>query len=239
MIDAARATFGLRRLATGLIAYGIVGLVVAAIGLAVILGTIDRVGRLSSGVSSEVQRMGQILDRTATALDEASDTATSFGATIDRTGPAVRQAATAVRDIVPRLRDLESRANAINIFGSQPLAPLGLLFGEIATELDGLDAQLDEIADELGRNRSVLDTNAASLGELASEVRALGERLPEASTEEPLVNVQAPLMVAIALLVIWAGVPAAGALALGLWLRRLIPTPVATVASEVAAPPAD
>lgn len=239
MIDAARATFGLRRLATGLIVYGLVGLVVAVIGLGVMLSTVDRVGRLSSGLSTEVDRMGEILDRTSVALDEASDTAASFGGTIDRTGPTVRQAASAVRAIVPRLRDLESRANAINIFGSQPLAPLGLLFGEIATELDGLDGQLDGIADELARNRSVLDTNAASLGELATEVRALGQRLPEASTEEPLVNVRVPLMIAIALLVVWAGVPAAGALALGLWLRRLIPRSAAAVASEVVAPPAD
>jgi hypothetical protein len=239
VIDAARATFGLRRIATGLIAYGVVGLIVAVIGLGVLLGTADRIGKLSSGVASEVERMGRILERTATALDEASDTASSFGTTIDRTGPTVRQAASAVRAIVPRMRDLEAQANAINIFGSLPLAPLGQLFGEIATELDGLDGQLDGIAAELAANRSVLDTNAASLGALATEVRFLAERLPEASQEEPLVNVQVPLMVAIGLLVVWAGVPAAGALALGIWLRRLIPTPRVDIVPTPAPPPAD
>ena len=236
MIDAARATFGLRRLATGMIAYGVVGLIVAAIGLAVLLGTADRVGRLSSGVSEEVDRLGRILDRTATALDEASDTADSFGVTIERTGPAVGQSAAAIRNIVPQLRNLEAQANALNIFGSQPLAPLGRLFGQIATELDGLDLQLDAIATELNANRDVLGTNADSLGVLATEIRALADRLPAASRDEPLVNVQVPLMIAIGLLVVWAGVPAAGALALGLWLRRLIPKPVVDIVREPAEP---
>ncbi len=240
MIDAVRATIGLRRVATGLVAYGVVGLLVAAVGLVVLVGSADRVGRLSSGVSDEIDRLGRILDRTATALDEASDTAASFGSTIERTGPAVGQAASAVRDIVPQLRQLESQANAVNIFGSQPLAPLGSLFGEIATELDGLDLQLEAIAQELTANREVLGTNADSLGVLATEIRALAERVPEASRSEPLVNVQVPLMIAIALLVVWAGVPAAGALALGVWLRRLIETPTAEIAPELLeSPPAD
>jgi hypothetical protein len=43
-------------------------------------------------------------------------------------------------------------------------------------------------------------------------------------------------MIAIGLLVVWAGVPAAGALALGLWLRRLIPKPVVDIVREPAEP---
>ena len=38
--------------------------------------------------------------------------------------------------------------NAIDIFGSKPVAPLGQLFGQIAGDISGLDNQLDGIATE-------------------------------------------------------------------------------------------
>ena len=80
-----------------------------------------------------------------------------------------------------RLRDLETQANAIEIFGQRPVAPLGQLFGQIATDVSGLDEQLDGIATEMGRNQAALTANAKSLGALADLVRAYKGRLkPEA-----------------------------------------------------------
>jgi methyl-accepting chemotaxis protein len=212
----------LGRLAAGLIAYGVVGLIVAAIGLAVVGATAGRLGSLSARLPAEVDRLTVILERTADALDEARTTATSFSGTIDRTGPAVRQAATAVRDIVPQLRGLETQATAISIFGSQPLAPLGQLFGQIAGELDGLDVQLDTIAEQLTANGGALVTNAASLGELATEVRSLGDRLESGGEANGIGDVSGAVAALAIVLLILAAIPAAGALALGAWLRRFI-----------------
>ena len=105
MIDPVRASAGLQRLAVGLLAYGVAGFVVAAVGLVVLIGAIGRVGSVGNGISTDVDQFGSILDRTAVALDDASSTARGFSGTVERTGPAVRQAATAVRDIGPRLRE--------------------------------------------------------------------------------------------------------------------------------------
>jgi hypothetical protein len=217
-----RTRLGLRRLATGLIAYGVTGLAVALIGLAVMSSTVGRLGSLGTSLTGEVERLTVILERTAGALDEAGATATSFSGTIDRTGPAVRQAATAVRDIVPQLRGLESQATAISIFGSQPLAPLGQLFGQIAGELDGLDAQLDAIAEQLTANGSVLGANAESLGGLAREVRALGDRLEAGAGADRIGDVGGAVAALAIVLLVLAAIPAAGALAVGVWLRRFL-----------------
>jgi predicted PurR-regulated permease PerM len=222
LIADSRTRRGLGRIASGLIAYGVVGLVVALIGLAVVGTTAGRLGSLGAKLPAEIDRLTVILERTADALDEAGATATSFSGTIDRTGPAVRQSATAVRDIVPQLRSLESQASAISIFGSQPLAPLGQLFGQIAGELDGLDVQLDTIAEQLTANGGALVTNAASLGELAGEVRSLGGRLEAGSEADGIGDVSGAVAALAIVLLILAAIPAAGALALGAWLRRFI-----------------
>jgi hypothetical protein len=229
-----RSRLGLHRIAAGLIAYGILGLAVALVGLAVVATTVGRLGSLGDSLPGEVERLTVILDRTADALDEAGETATSFSGTIDRTGPAVRQAATAVRDIVPQLRALESQAGAISIFGSQPLAPLGQLFGQIAGELDGLDAQLDTIAGQLTANRGALVTNAESLGALAGEIRSLGGRLESGGDTDGIGDVSGAVAALAIVLLILAAIPAAGALALGVWLRRFLDE-----GSGPAIPPAD
>jgi hypothetical protein len=222
VIDDARLSVGLRRLTIGLLAYGAVGLVVALLGLVMLLGAIGTVGSIGSGISTDVDQLGSVLDRTATAIDDASGTAGGFSATIERTGPAVRQAATAVRDIGPRLRDLEAQANAIQILGSRPLSPIAGLFGQIAGELDGLDTQLEAIADDLVANQGVLATNAASLADVADEVRALRLRLSTDTIGSGIDSARFLMLAVLALFVAGAAAPAVGALALGLWLRRLI-----------------
>jgi hypothetical protein len=222
VIDPIRAGAGLQRLAVGLLAYGVAGLILAAIGLAVLIGAMGSVGRVGSGISTDVDQLGSILDRTATALDDASTTARGFSGTVERTGPAVRQAATAIRDIGPRLRDIETQANGIDILGSKPLASLAGLFGQIAGELDGLDLQLDGIATDLTANQAVLTTNAASLGAVAAEVRSLRGRLSADAIGAGIDSARSLLIAVLALFVAWAAVPAAGALALGVWLRRML-----------------
>lgn len=222
MIDTAKAGLGLRRLATGLIAYGLIGVVVAAVGGVAFLGTIGRVSALSDRISGDVAGLGSVLERTSTALDDASRTASSFATTVERSGPTIDQAASSIRRIVPQLDQIRTQADAIDIFGTRPLAPLAGLFGQIATELSGLDGQLSQVASSLVANQGALVTNAGSLGVLATEVNALRARLATAQLSQGLDDARWLVLVVLALFVVWAAVPAVGALALGLWLRRLL-----------------
>lgn len=238
MIETGRAVPGLRRLATGLVAYGIVGLLVAVVGLVALTRTADRLGTVAGGLSGEVDRLGRILDRTATALDGAATTADGFSATVDRTSPTVRRAASAVAAIGPRLRALETEAKSVSILGTRPLAGIGGLFGEIAVQIDGLDAELTAIADQLTANQGALVDNAASLGRLAAEVRSLEERLTSEGVVEGLDDAEGLVLLALGLFVTWSALPAFAALALGIWLRRLlVPRPVEAPRPSPATPP--
>ena len=210
----------LRRLASGLIIYGVVGLALSFVAVVAVGLSIGRLSAVGDAVGGSADQVGTVLDRMAIVLDDAAASAGSFGSTIDQGSSALTSAAVDLRAIVPRLRDIETQANAINILGSQPLAPLAGLFGQIAGQLGDLDGQLDGLATNLVLNRASLEANSASLAGLAGETRALGERLaPDALAR----IVDDARWFAIALLaVVLAGVaaPAAAAVGFGWWLRQ-------------------
>jgi hypothetical protein len=209
-----------RRLARILIAYGVVGLVVAAFGLAGLIIGLGRIDGLSTRLDGDLGGVSATLSRTATVLDDAAATARGFGGTIDGTTTALTSAATDIREIVPRLRDVEFQANALNILGTQPLAPIGGLFGQIAGQLADLDAQLDTVSSGLAGNRGALDANATSLAALATETRLLGDRLGEASLGDVVADARMLLVVMLGVGTLGAAVPGVGALLIGLWLLR-------------------
>jgi hypothetical protein len=210
----------LARVVRGLIAYGIVGLVLSIVAAIAVGLAIGRLSGLGDSVGGGASDLGTVLDRTASVLDDASTSAAGFGTTIDSGSSALTSAAGDIRAIVPRLRDVESQANAISILGSQPLAPLAGLFGQIADQLGDLDGRLDTVATNLRANRAALTANAESLKALADETRLLATRIaPDALARA----VDDARWFAIALLaVVLAGVtlPAVAALAFAWWLRR-------------------
>ena len=226
MSDEARAAAewrrGLLRLANALIVYGVIGLLAAVIGFAALISASSRIGSLGERIVSEAVSLDSIIVLTADVLDDAATTAGSFGPTVAQTSVAVREAASAVRDIEPRLRDLETQANAIEIFGQRPVAPLGQLFGQIATDVSGLDEQLDGIATEMGLNESALTANAESLGALADLVRAYKGRLQPAAIDAGIDDARRLLLITLALFIGWTAVPALGSLIVGRWMRKLV-----------------
>jgi hypothetical protein len=213
---------GLLRLANGLIVYGVIGLLAAAIGFAALIAASGRIGSLGERIVSEAVSLDAIIVTTAGLLDDAATTAGTFAPTVAQTAVTVRGAAGAIRDIEPRLRDLETQANAIEIFGQRPVAPLGQLFGQIATDVSGLDDQLDGIATELGRNETALAANSKSLGALADLVRAYTGRLKPAAIDAGINEARGLLLLTLALFIAWTAVPAFGALVVGRWMRQLV-----------------
>jgi hypothetical protein len=206
-----------------LIGYGAIGLGVAALAIVVLLIGLGRVNALGDRLRDDVGGVSAVLETTADVLEGASGSADGIDRTISSSSTALSTAAADLRGIEPLLRDIETRANAINILGSQPLAPLAGQFGAIAGQLGDLDGQLDSIAANLQGNQAALSANAASLTTLARRTRDLATRL--GGDELPSVLDDARWLLVAMLLIgsLGAAVPAAGALLLGLWLRRELP----------------
>lgn len=228
---------GLFRLANALIVYGAIGLVAAALGLAALIAASSRINSLGDRIVSEAVTLDAIIEQTANVIDDAATTASSFGPTMAKTSVTVSEAAGAIRDIEPRLRDLETQANAIDIFGQRPVAPLGQLFGQIATDVSGLDEQLDGIASEMGRNEAALKANARSLDALADLVHGYAGRLKPEAIDVGLDEARRLLLITLALFIGWTAIPAVGSIIVGRWMRGLV-DPARGVASAPAAPSA-
>ncbi len=130
-----------------------------------------------------------------------------------------------MRQIVPRLRDLETAANGVTILGAQPLGRLGTLFGEIADYLTDISGQVDGIATSLVGNRSALERNASSLAAVATEVRTLSATLAGDQLAAAIDSVRWLILALLVIAAIGAAVPAAGALATGWWLRGWLRAP--------------
>ena len=211
---------GLARLSRGLIAYGIVGLVVAALGLGVLAYVNTRIDAAGDRVETSMDQLATTLDRTATVLRDASATAQTFTVTLDRTSEGVSAAADTIIGVRTNLETLESVLRTVNILGVTPLGTAADAVGGIANSIEGLDSRLTGIAESLDANEDALAANATSLGQLGDSTAALAARLRSGVVEDSLADVHLVIVAMLLVLTAWSAVPAVGALALGIWLRR-------------------
>jgi hypothetical protein len=209
-----------RRFTTGLIAYGTAGLVAALLELAALAWVSGRVSTVVETVDAEARQLTTVLDRTADALHDAGSSAVSFAVTLERTPSSVRQAAATIRDLRPNLREIEAQLAAINILGTQPLANPARLFGDMASDLEGLDIRLELIAADIGTDRDTLLANARSLTEAGDETALLSDRVRSGFIQGRLDDLRGVLLITILVFVAWTTVPSVGALLLGIWLHR-------------------
>jgi hypothetical protein len=92
--------------------------------------------------------------------------------------------------------------------------------GRIAASIDGLDTRLSLIADSVKGDRDALAGNATALLQLGDSTQALAARLGSGVGQDSFGDVQQVIAVTLLMFAAWSFVPAAGALVLGVWLRR-------------------
>ena len=210
---------GLRRLATGLIVYGVIGLLLAMIATVALFYAGNRLSSVATRVDAQLDSVVATLDRTADVLADAASTATSFAVTIERTPPVVRQTAAAIAELRTGLRNAQQEMAAVTILGREPLGGVSDVFGRMASNLDGLDTRLELIAGDLEANRTALLANAESLGALSDQMASVARDLETGTVQDSFADLQAAIVIIAIVLVVWMTVPAAGALWLGRWLR--------------------
>jgi hypothetical protein len=211
---------GLHRLSRGLIAYGIIGLVVAAIGFGAVVWVNGRISNLRGEAEATAARLATTMEVAAKALSLASTTAQSFSATADQAAQAVSSAAVTITETRSALSALEAQLRSVSILGATPLSSPADAFGRIAASMEGLDVRVSLIADGLEGNRDTLTGNATSLGELGDSTEALAGRLGPGVGQDSFGDVQLVVAVTLLMFTAWSFVPAVGALMLGVWLRR-------------------
>jgi len=211
---------GLQRLSRGLIACGIIGLVVAAIGFGAVVWVNGRISTLRGEADATIARLATTVGLASKALYLASTTAQSFSATVDQAAQAVSSAAVTITETQSSLSALEAQLRSVSILGATPLSSPADAVGRIAASMEGLDARVSLIADGLKGNRDALAGNAASLGALGGSTEALAKRLGSGVGQESFGDVQPVIAATLLMFTTWSFVPAVGALMLGVWLKQ-------------------
>jgi hypothetical protein len=214
---AARA--GARRLSQGLIAYGIVGLVVATTGFGAMVWVNGRIGTLRAEADASIAQAATTMELTATVLRGASTTAQSFSGTADQASRTVAASVVTITEVGSDLAALEAQLRSVTFLGATPLASSADAVGRIAASLTGLETGIPVVADSLQGNRDTLARNATALSALADSAAALAAGLGPSAGQDSFGDVQQVIAVTLLMFAAWSVVPAVGALGLGVWLR--------------------
>ena len=209
-----------RSLSRGLLAYGIVGLVVSAIGFGAIAWVNTRINDIRSEARANVATMANTLGLAAVVLRDASTTGQSFSVTADQASRAAASVAASITEVRSELSSVEAQLRSVSILGATPLASSADAVRRIGASMDGLDIRVSLIADALNGNRAALGTDAASLARLADAVDALADRLRAVGEPDAAGEIEQVVTMALLMFAAWSLVPAIGALGIGLWLRR-------------------
>jgi hypothetical protein len=211
---------GLHWVSRGLIAYGIVGLILAAIGFGAMVWVDGRISNLRGQAETNAAQVATAMKLVATVVRGGSSTAESFSNTADQSAEAVSSAAITTTEVRSDLSALEAQLRAVSFLGATPLSSSADAVGRIAASMDGLDTQLSLISDGLKGNRDALTGNAGSLSQLGDSIESLAARLGPSVGQESLGDIQQVIAVTLFMFAAWSFVPAAGALMLGMMLRR-------------------
>ena len=215
-------------LSKGSIAYGAIGLVMAVVLLGVVFVVGGRLDGLAVRLGDRLGTVAQTLERTAVTLDRAGATSLGFGVTVEQAVPTLAQVDTSLGEVGSTLREAEAEMAAVSLLGQQPLAALSERLGRVATNVDTLRTQMGTLGVNLAANKANLVELGTSLTDLASQIRRADEVVASGEIESSLGEVVGIVRLSLALLAIWFAVPAAGALAFGIWLRRQLPVDAVT-----------
>src|SRR5207237_6605623 len=143
----------LRAAPIALIAYGVLGLLIAGTLLVVGGSTFHQIDELQSTLEAErAQLVGSMRTVSGTVRDTANST-TQFQNSIDGARTSADTASKLANDTAGTFRDM-SAAMSIQIFGLQPLAGIAPQFNHSADQLQQLAISLGGTRDGLAQNRN-------------------------------------------------------------------------------------
>ena len=210
-----------RRIAYGLLGFGLSGLVLLVAATFLVLGSLGAVHDAATGFERQRAELVALLGPASDALDGAATSVTNAGGSLASSADAAEQAATFTSRLAASFEGLAA-LGSFELFGSRPFAGLADEFTSVGVDARTLSADLLSTASALRVNVTDTASVAADLRTLATRLDALEASLGT-STGADLGSATVALnMARIVLLglVVWLAVPAVLATWLGWRLRR-------------------
>lgn len=208
-----------RRLGTALLAFGLVGLVLAAIVAAGLIAGAAAARNLDERLDADQARLVELLDQLVATVDRAAVTTDNAGRTLATTGQTV-DAAGAMLDGLAVVADQLAGSLDFSILGQRPLAGAATQFGAFAEQVRVVGGSVDQLSASLETNAGDTAALAADIERLSGQVDAIAGRIASFDRTSELVDLLVAGSLLLGLLVAWLAI-AAGLLAWAGWrLRR-------------------
>jgi methyl-accepting chemotaxis protein len=209
-----------RRLALALIAYGVVGLVLAvAVAVAGVMGAL-RIDDVTARIEAQRVELVAAVGTTTDLVGTLADTLVVARPGLDQVTTSAGRLSALADQISTTADDLAGRLD-VQILGLQPFAGMGVQVRGIAEQTRGLSSDLETIA-------PAITAASESTGSIADGLRSLETRL---SNLEARMAALGPFdeygrwllvgLVLVVLLDLWLAIPAALAIVVGRRLRRV------------------
>lgn len=206
-----------RRLSTGLIVYGVVGLAIAIAMIVAVLLLRGSFGDVQQDVSAQVDRLETTIGKTAVSLRATADSVDGFVGTFERTSAGLVQVSGVVDGLSGVIGDLAGVFDAIRpLLGSVPA------LGNVAEQLGDLTPTIATITASMQRNEPQLERTADSLRDVAVQLDGVQRSLASGDLVTRVDEGFDFLRIAIIALAVWFAVPAVAALYVGISLRRAV-----------------
>jgi hypothetical protein len=205
-----------RRVGYGLVAFGLVGLMLVSAAGALVLGSLGAVDAAVTGFERQRTEIVALLGSASDALSGAATSASNASASLTQTTTAARDAAALTSSLASSFEGLAS-LGGFSVLGARPFAEVAGQFAEVGTQARALSADLSAAAD-------AMSTNITDSAAVAADMRGLADQLSriEASLTGPgdsaggsvSLPLDAARLVLIGLLA-WLAVPALASLWIG------------------------
>ncbi|MEO5965634.1 MAG: hypothetical protein ABIR11_09225 [Candidatus Limnocylindrales bacterium] len=228
----------LRRLGTAMLAFGVVGVLIAGIMAVGLIGGAIAARNLDDRLTEDQASLVAALGRVDATMAQVVTTTGNAAATLHTTSETMDSAASVLGQVGDTAQELSTSID-INILGNRPLAGAATKFADLAIEVRGFEEHAGALAQDLSLNSVDVGHLATEIDGLRSEVRSLTARIEAFEATGEVVGLLVGGILLLGLLVAWLAVAAAFCAWAGLRLRRLA-TAAATTADptpDAAAPP--
>lgn len=208
-----------RRLGNALLAFGLVGLVLAAIVALGLIGGAIAARDLDDRLEADQARLSATLDRLATTTASVVTTTSNAGATLGSTSHLLGRA----QGVLGELADVSAElGNALNlsILGSQPFASSAQQFRELETQVRAFQADTGTLAARLDTNATDVTALSARLRDIETQIGDLAERIAAYEGTGRIAGTLVGGMLLAGLLVAWLAAGAAACAWFGWRVRR-------------------
>lgn len=214
-----------RRLGYGLLAFGLVGVVLIVAALVLVLGSLSAVDKAASGLEQQRADAVALLEPASAALTDAATSASNASGSLTQAASAADRAAALTTRLADSFEGL-SALGAFEILGTRPFAGLNQQFAGVASDARSVSSDLTATATSLRANVTDSQSVATDLRALAAQLdrldASLGNSTGTTAGSSPA-DVHLPILAAEIIvlgLLGWMAVPALAACWLGRRLAR-------------------